>query len=377
MDSLLIEKFFKTSKNTIYIQIDENLKILDSNTTFKKYFYLPDENLQPLNEILRLNNDKVLNFEFLQQQTDQFILQGINNSNLSCLCSCIFEHRKYIIIGDIKKEEDLEVIEKMSKITSQLASTTRELHKKNSLLVNANEEIKEKEQMIITQSRFVAMNELLVMLAHQWRQPLNAISLNNAILTIKVENNEFDPDTYKAKLEKTDKIIQDLSNTINLFATQLGKESKDSVSINDVIQEVCELIYPTIKSHGINVEKNLNSQAIISIVPTIMTQICFIVVQNVIDAFKNIQQEEKLFKVTTYDKNEHVVVEYSDNAGGIPEEILDKVFEPYFSTKKEKNDVGLGLYTAKLLCERMLKASMKIENKDNGVTITIKIPNTL
>lgn len=380
MESSII-KFLEESSRNIYIVLDKQLNILKYNKCFLQLLQYDSESSSLLNEYLYLKDKKEISVSELEENSDEIYLYLKKDMNYFFKCKTFFEDNTIKIIGELIHKEDINVISEMSKITSNLASTTRELHKKNSLLIQAQKEIKEKEKMIISQSRFVAMNELLIMLAHQWRQPLNSIAMNAAILSTKIENSQFETDIFERCINNIETTIHNLSSTINIFSTKLGQENKETANIDDIIQEVCKLVKPTLVSHNIKVIKNFNSKEKIVIIPSILVQICFIVVQNSIDAFERIDQNKKQynkhFEVSTYDEKDYVVIRYCDNAGGIDENILEKIYEPYYSTKEQQNEVGLGLYIAKLLCKKILKGSIGIENVNGGVCTTIKISKNL
>lgn len=272
------------------------------------------------------------------------------------------------------KMTQMQIIEKMSKLTSELSSTTRELHKKNIELEVAKKELEKKDEMIIAQSRFVAMNELLLMLSHQWRQPLNIISLNAQNITFGLKDNYCKVEDIKNSVENIVKTTKDLSKTIDIFSSSVAQEESVTTSVNNVLDTAYELISPVLQANNIDLIREMKSSVQIKLIPSMLIQVYSIVVQNTLDAFEKNNIKKKIFNVKSYDKDGYINIECLDNAGGINEDNFSKIFEPYFSTKREQNGLGLGLYIAKLLMIKIFNGSINVENKNDGVKVTIKIP---
>lgn len=359
-------EFLKDSKSYITLKLDKNMQILSCNENFiKTLAYDKDKN--SINEYLVSKDSNEICFN-----ENEVILYAKNNQYIYFKCR-FFKEEDIVLAGELYYKEDIDIIEQMSKINGKLASTTRELHKKNSLLQQAYGELIEKEHIVLSQSRSTAMNEVLFMLAHQWRQPLNNISINVILIEELLKQCKCELPEIKTLINKIHDINQNLSDTINVFTSKLAQDQKQITTIDSVINDVYEIVVNTFKNENIEIECIYNDGDDIAIIPSIFMQLLLIVIQNSLDAFALSDEKHKKFLIETKEDKAHVYITLSDNAGGIDNEILQKVFEPYFSTKHEKNDVGLGLYIAKLLCKKVLNGSIDVENQNGGVLTTIKV----
>jgi len=373
-----LERFVKDSLSICYIEILSNLDIKNYNEGFKKLFNIHDTT-QKLDFYLKLSNGENFTYETLEalQAHGKFYLHSNQNIPYILKCEAKIVQDSLFLFADIIPISEIEVVEKLSKITSELSSTTRELHKKNMQLTQAKKELEEKEKMIIAQSRFVAMNELLLMLSHQWRQPLNTISLYTQKIGMDLQNEELHED---AKIQREIQTIYDttqkLSGTIDIFTSHMAQEHQVLTSVNDVLEDVCKLVTPTLLNYKINLKRSLLSKLKINLIPSMLSQICMIVIQNSIDAFERNKTIGRTFCVETYDDEGFIYITYKDNAGGVSSEILQSIFEPYFSTKEKKNGVGLGLYIATLLIKKIFKGTISLQNSEDGVKVSMIIPYT-
>ena len=236
--------------------------------------------------------------------------------------------------------------------------------------------IKEKEQemMMLYQNRSVQMGQTLSMIAHQWRQPLNIISVNVSDLIFKIMLNNFDKHYFKNKLEAISNLINFLSNTIDEFRSFYKKENKEQkVLLSDVVQECIDIILPSLKYEKIELNTDFNNKIKVPVYKSEIKQV-------IIDLIKNSKEvliEEKIKKpeiyIKTYDKNNCSYIEIRDNGRGIDENIIDQIFDAYFSTKFKKDGTGLGLYIAKIIIEKHHNGKLSFKNGKKGAIFTIKI----
>jgi signal transduction histidine kinase len=232
---------------------------------------------------------------------------------------------------------------------------------------------REKEQLLIHQSRLAAMGEMIESIAHQWRQPLNIIGLALADINMKRvlgldKNDEF---------EKNNTIINNnlafMSNTIDDFRNFFNKE-KASVSFDPVqpINEIFNLLGEQLHYANITyfIDKKCDEE--IFGVANEFKQVILNIVNNAKDAIKSKPNYSGgKIEVTLHCDESHLYVDVSDTGGGVPSAILERIFEPYFTTKLHSKGTGIGLYMSKVIIEQHFKGTVSVRNSDDGAIFTL------
>jgi len=380
---ILFEKTFNESSDGVFLAtIDGEPKIVKCNS--KSYELLGFENEEEFINSHRKNVlptfqpdgshsleliDKYLQraldegyctFEMLHKKKDGSLIW------LDVVVTAIeFQNKKLIhnVWRDIQKRKDIE---------EELNSLTIKLEEKVQKEIAKNEE---KTKQLIQQSRLAQMGEMLSMIAHQWRQPLTAISAttNNILIRLMLDEN-----LPKKELEKELSLISDysihLSTTIddfrNFFKTD---KEKILISLENIINNSVSIIKGSLDSNNIKLEIELNSNEEIMVHATEINQVILNIIKNAEDVLvENLVLDSKI-KIKTYSDEQNVYIEISDNGSGIKQDIIDKVFDPYFSTKSEKDGTGLGLYMSKIIINDHCGGSLKVRNGDNGAVFTIQL----
>ena len=250
------------------------------------------------------------------------------------------------------------------------------LEKKVSEEINKNEE---KNILMLQQSRMAQMGEMISMIAHQWRQPLGAISSTSIDLNMTIELDTFDLKEEKGReecqtyfnngLKGIDKFVKSLTNTIDDFRNfyKPNKQS-DTIKLEEVCKKSLAIIKTSLINNNINIIEDYCCDDKLNIYTNEMTQVVLNILKNSQDNFLEKDIKNPYIKITTKDK----VLSICDNGGGIPDDIMDKVFDPYFSTKDEKNGTGLGLYMSKTIIEEHHNATLTVKNTDGGVCFMIE-----
>jgi PAS domain S-box-containing protein len=256
---------------------------------------------------------------------------------------------------------------------------------RNSLEKKVKEEVKKNiqhQQILQQQSRLAQMGEMISMIAHQWRQPLGAISSNILSIKIKREGNRYnlndkeDRDRYfkflDNKLDNVGTYVQTLSNTIDDFRNffKLDKQ-KENISIIDPIEKALNIVSESMKNKGITINKDFKCTSNVNILKNEMMQVILNLLKNSEDHFIEKRIKNPTLDIKTFKLDNICIISISDNAGGIPAEILPNIFDPYFSTKDEKNGTGLGLYMSKIIVEEHHKGRLEAKNCNNGVEFKI------
>ena len=243
----------------------------------------------------------------------------------------------------------------------------------------AVKKIREHEEMLLFQSKSAIMGEMLEMIAHQWRQPITSIGMisNNMLFNIVISEDEnLDKDLFKEELEDINKQIKYLSSTIDDFRS-FFKESKtkEKVFVDDILQKSISLTKKQLEQNSISIEvKSTCSDLVICTYKNELTQVLLNLIHNSKDAFETQEIENKQIIINSFTQDKKLIIEVKDNAGGIDKNVMTKIFQPYFSTKKDKNGTGLGLYMSKIILQKHLSSEIAVVNQDNGALFSITMP---
>jgi len=255
-------------------------------------------------------------------------------------------------------------------------------------IIEEVEKNKKKDLKLLHQARHAQMGELINMIAHQWRQPLNAIAatIMNIQLQLSLEkydlSNQDEREQFSGflniKLENIENFIQTLSITIDDFRNfyKQDNETKQE-SVHIPIKKALDITKALILSKKITVIKELNSIKKIEIFESELLQVFLNIIKNAQDNFEDQDISEQTITITTKDTALGVTIEIYDNGGGINPEIMDHIFDPYFSTKDIKNGTGLGLYMSKSIIEKHHKGKFYAHNTEEGVCFTLEFHDTL
>lgn len=245
-------------------------------------------------------------------------------------------------------------------------------------------EVLEKRKQLLHQSRFALLGEMTSMIAHQWRQPLNIISMYTMGLRMKFLMGKIDLESKETRktlpimiveeLEKIEKQVQSLSIVIEDFAGfyKPSNEASD-ILLNEVVQVSVQAFKDSLKYENITVNTEYNSTKQVKIYKNEFVQICINLLNNANENLILNKGENPTINIVTDDYDGGVEVIISDNAGGILQEIMEKIFDPYFSTKVGKNGNGLGLYMSRLVIEEHLNGEITVQNENNGAKFIIRL----
>lgn len=240
---------------------------------------------------------------------------------------------------------------------------------------NLNQILKDKEEIMIAQSRNAAMGEMIGMIAHQWRQPISVVSMvaNNMLLDVDLD--EFDAESYKeyaqSILEQTTYLSATIDDFKNFF---LPDKEKNEVELVNIVQETINLIGQSLKSNEVSLSIKNETNMKVEIISRELVQVYINVIKNAKEVLIEKREKERKIDIHISDDGENVITNICDNGGGIKEEIIDKIFDSYFSTKESKTGTGLGLYMSKVIVEKHLGGSISVENVNAGVCFKITIP---
>lgn len=259
-----------------------------------------------------------------------------------------------------------------------LRSLQKELEQQNNQLKQLMKKQQEQEKMMIEQSKMAAMGEMINAIAHQWRQPLNALALYIQDIQGAYENNELNDAYIDNTVSQSMEQISFMSSTIDDFRQFFTpNKEKEQFSLIKQINKTIALLKPQLRAHVIEINIKGDDCLILGY-PNEFLQVSLNLINNAKDAIMECQEKKRDYQgfinIDTTIDAQNCQITYSDNGGGINESIIDKVFEPYFSTKFPQNGTGVGLYMVKEIIERHYKGSVRVHNADEGAEFVINIP---
>jgi len=247
--------------------------------------------------------------------------------------------------------------------------------KYNAELIDTIKELKEKDKLIFEQSKRAEIGEMLGNIAHQWRQPLAIINTILAILKEKNKITVLSKDEISDKIKKIEKRIVYMSETIEDFMNYYRPDKDKSVFyIYEALNRALEIsnFAPSSKTINISVDKSLKIYGLMNE----YIQVIVSILSNIHDIQKEKSLQNLQINITLTEENTQSVLSIMDNAGGIDEKILSKIFDPYFTTKHQSMGTGLGLHIARMIIEDNMKGSLTAQNYKNGAKFIIKVKNT-
>ncbi|BBG65258.1 putative two-component sensor histidine kinase [Hydrogenimonas sp.] len=274
-----------------------------------------------------------------------------------------------------KKEQELEALNRT--LEKRVALQTRKLYELNkNLEERVREEVRkneEKQKMLFWQSRFASLGQMMANIAHQWRQPLTELTL--ALFNMKRASERRDDVQVEEVYSEAKAMIQNMSQTIEDFINFFRPDKpKEPFVIARSLEESMQILHKSLEKEHIQIETSIDDSLKAVGVSNELSQVIINLLQNAKDAFaeKSIARKRVYIEVSREDDFAKIVV--ADNAGGIEESALERVFEPYFTTKHTAKGTGLGLFMSKMIVEKGLLGSIEAGNRDGGACFTIKIP---
>lgn len=231
-----------------------------------------------------------------------------------------------------------------------------------------------KEELLRHQARLAQMGEMLSMIAHQWRQPLTAISAAVGTLQLNTMLEQYDQATFSAKLGNISDYAQHLSQTINDFRDFFKTHKMmEETTLEEIIEHTLLIVRPSLEDRRITLHFDLAANVRFNTYVNEFRQVVLNLIKNAEDALLENAISAPRITIRTYVSRDYCMLEIGDNAGGVPDDLLAKVFDLYFTTK-EQDGTGLGLYMSKVIIEEHCNGTIRVHNDDSGALFTIKVP---
>jgi len=251
----------------------------------------------------------------------------------------------------------------------ELKKLTETLNEKVKLQVT---NIRKKDAMLIQQSKLAAVGEMIGAIAHQWRQPLNALSIRIGTLEEYYDLKQIDKKFITEFIKSNTYTIQFMSDTIENFRN-FFKPNKDAsdFSILKSIEDVISIQKEVLEHHGIKINLDIEDFKIHGF-QNEFKQVILNLLSNAKDALISNNNNDSIIDIKTETKLGIGLIIISDNGGGIDKNIIDRIYEPYFTTKEEGSGTGIGLYMSKMIIEKNMHGILDVKNIENGTRFTIQ-----
>lgn len=237
---------------------------------------------------------------------------------------------------------------------------------------------RKKDEIMFNQSRLAAMGEMIGNIAHQWRQPLSALTMIVQHIQLAHELGMLDNESLNKNVEDAMRIAQYMSTTIDDFRNFFQPNAnKEHFSINIVLSKVADFIKSMLANHKIQLQMPTDNcpDCTIDGYESMMFQAIVAIINNSKDAFVSRKVENRMLILDVYYDNENMHLLIEDNAGGIDISIINKIFDPYFTTKHQSQGTGLGLYITQTIMKQHMKGDVLVRlNEIGGTTFEIVVP---
>ncbi len=265
--------------------------------------------------------------------------------------------------------------EKIEERTKELESLNEELEHR------VEDEIQkrhEQEQFLIQQSKMIAMGEMVGSIAHQWRQPLNVVSLLVSDIIEAYEYGDLSDEYMEGVRNDIMANVKFMSETIddfrNFFRTS---KQPEQFNVREMVSEVLRLYFHQSKNYNLHIhleETPLSEDDLLAMgFKNEFKQVILNLINNAKDILIERGIEDKHININFLSTEDRVIITVEDNGGGVPDHIIDKIFQPYFTTKHENQGTGIGLYMSKTIIETNMKGNIRVENSDIGAKFTIEL----
>ncbi len=335
--------------------------------------------LYPLQKIANVSGFFTYGEFFSQKDSHELLNQTMTLLSLSEGTQGALEKKEAPL--EIRKEQRRKSLT-LKALSHLIMETSKELEEINlSLEDRVSKEIeknRKNEQVMLQQSKLAQMGEMISMIAHQWRQPLSAISSLSQAIYLKSSLGTLDQEsTLKFSSDITDH-SKHLSETIDDFREFFRpKKEKKETSFQEIVGSVLKIIGVSIETKNIEIVEEFEDECRLNTYLNELKQAVLNLLKNAEDALLEQKIDNPYIKIKMYKKNTTAILEISDNAGGISQEIQEKIFEPYFSTKTKKDGTGLGLYMSKIIIQEHCKGLFYFKNTQEGACFVIQISGAI
>jgi signal transduction histidine kinase len=218
------------------------------------------------------------------------------------------------------------------------------------------------------------MGEMIGMIARQWRQPLAAISGSTSLLSLDLMMDSYNRETFEKEIKQISEHTQFLSTTIDDFRNFFKEnKQKSHTTFEEIIQSSLSIIGPNLESKNIEIIKEYQLDGTVYTYANELKQVVLNLIKNAQDILLEKKIENPKIIISTYKENNQFILIISDNGGGICADIVDNIFDPYFTTKEKRDGTGLGLYMSKTIIEEHCGGTISVSNGVFGAEFKIML----
>jgi signal transduction histidine kinase len=274
-------------------------------------------------------------------------------------------------------ELEQEVVERRT-VQEELSVKKRLLEELNHTLEerinSAINDLRQKDQALILQNRMAVMGEMINNIAHQWRQPLNNIGLIIQNLQMSFDAGELTSQAMEKDVNDAMNTIFFMSRTIDDFRNFFRKDKRKSeFDLNKVVAGTVEFVAASLKYNNIRVDLSAEESVDATGYRNEFAQVLLNILSNARDALLEGKIQDPAIRIRIFSEEGRSVVVISDNAGGIPDDVLPRIFDPYFTTKAPGKGSGIGLYMSKMIIEQNMGGRLIASNGDGGAEFRIEV----
>ena len=348
-----------------YKKMGENKKILKLSyfKLYKKYNWVVAAGVY-LDDIEKsIQNKKELLLQNIKKEIATTVLIYIFFFIVAFLFSIFLGKRIDNFFQNYKDEVQKKTLE-LESLNNKLEERVKEEVEKN----------REKDQFLVQKSKFIALGEMISNIAHQWRQPLNELSAVMMNIKMRYRKGVLDDEYFDKKSEDIDRLLDFMSHTIDDFRNFfLPDKTKKLFCVKEACESVVFIMSSSLKDKNIKVEIDVDKEIKIYGYKSEFEQ----VILNILSNAKYVLVENKIKDpcvcITLKEKDGMACLHIEDNGGGIKTEPIEKVFEPYFTTKESSSGTGIGLYMSKLIIEKNMGGTLRAYNSEKGAVFCIEI----
>ncbi len=251
----------------------------------------------------------------------------------------------------------------------------QKIEKREEEILELNKLKKEQETILKQKSKMASMGDMIADIAHQWRQPLSILSLNTTNLELKLKRDKADKEFLENYIVKVNKTIKNMDQTIKDFS-EFFKPNKPKVEfeLNSLIEEAQYLVKDLFIKKQIKINFEPKNEYTYLGYKNELLQVILNILNNSKDAIVNNSIKNGIVSIRIKEDDDIYIIYIEDNGGGIPSEIVDRIFEPYYTTKFKNQGTGIGLYMCKIIIEESLKGSLILKNYKEGTQCIITLP---
>lgn len=308
-------------------------------------------------------DDEMRAMQSLKEGAQDYLVKGDINSRLLCRTMQHAVERQGLKLKMMLFEEEIKHKQrKIEELNLTLEHRVLEEVAKN----------REKEYMLLQQGRLAAMGEMIGNIAHQWRQPLNTLGLLIQDLSHAERYGEMNKEYLDRSVEEAMKTINFMSRTIDDFRNFfMPDKEKTLFSLREVLNTTLSLVGDSFRNNNIKIELYIQDDADTEGYPNEYSHVLLNILTNAKDILLERCIEAPNVIIKQFCENGRSVITVTDNAGGVREDVLDKIFDPYFTTKNQ--GTGIGLYMSKVIIEKNMGGKLTVRNTGNGAEFRIEV----